>query len=275
MIPRHRHPLLTILNSSRTPFSPLSLPGLTLWLDASDLTTITEASGSVSQWDDKSGNGYAFTQDTAASQPATGTVTQNGRNTLAFSNDFLTSTAAAGTFNFLHNGTAYTLFAVAQFGVVADPNARYGLLGNNATAGAQHGFCVSYNDVAVNSENERVFHNVTRGAPLRTVENVSADNFWAPNAYALLTLKANPSDAVAENRSSMQRNRSAAVANNTATGAASETNHTFALQIGACGNNIFPLTGRIAEIRVYNGALSATQVEASENDLAAKWGIAL
>ncbi len=42
--------------------------GLTLWLDASDDTTITQTSGNVSQWNDKSGNGYHAKQNTGANQ---------------------------------------------------------------------------------------------------------------------------------------------------------------------------------------------------------------
>jgi hypothetical protein len=62
-----------------------------LWLDASDATTITEVGGSVSQWDDKSGNARNFTQAVAADQPTTGTRTLNGLNVIDFdgSNDNL------------------------------------------------------------------------------------------------------------------------------------------------------------------------------------------
>jgi hypothetical protein len=43
---------------------------LGFWLDASDPTTLTESSGIVSQWNDKSGNGVNFTQSTSASRPS-------------------------------------------------------------------------------------------------------------------------------------------------------------------------------------------------------------
>jgi hypothetical protein len=65
------------------PFSVLGLSP-TLWVDASDTDTITESSGKVSQWDDKSGNGYDLTQATAAKKPTTGTRTLNGLNVLDF-----------------------------------------------------------------------------------------------------------------------------------------------------------------------------------------------
>jgi hypothetical protein len=62
---------------------PLSL-NPALWLDAADTTTITASSGSVSQWNDKSGNSRNFTQGTAGAQPTTGTRTQNSLNVLDF-----------------------------------------------------------------------------------------------------------------------------------------------------------------------------------------------
>lgn len=75
-----------------TAFSPASVPGLSMWLDASDTATIVQTGGLVSQWDDKSGNGYNATQGTGANQPTTGTRTQNGLNVIDFdgSNDFMT-----------------------------------------------------------------------------------------------------------------------------------------------------------------------------------------
>jgi hypothetical protein len=84
-----------------------------LWLDADDATTIT-ASGSpakVSQWNDKSGNGYNVAQATGAAQPSTGAATQNGRNVLSFDgNDHLVS----GTVALPAGNTARTLVAVAK-----------------------------------------------------------------------------------------------------------------------------------------------------------------
>lgn len=65
-------------------WSPLSLPNLVAWWDASDPATITAAGGAVSQWNDKSGNGNHVAQGTAGSEPTTGTRVINGRNALDF-----------------------------------------------------------------------------------------------------------------------------------------------------------------------------------------------
>lgn len=71
-------------------WTPSELTGLQLWLDADDATTITESSGSVSQWDDKSGNGNHAVQSTASAQPTYGTRFVNSKNTLDFAiGDFL------------------------------------------------------------------------------------------------------------------------------------------------------------------------------------------
>ena len=69
--------------SSWVNFNPLSLQP-SIWMDSSDLSTITESSGAVSQWTDKSSNAFAFTQSVAAAQPTTGTRTVNGRNAIDF-----------------------------------------------------------------------------------------------------------------------------------------------------------------------------------------------
>jgi len=75
-------------------FSPLDLSPV-LWLDASDTSTITEVGGAVSQWDDKSGNGYNVTQGTAANQPTSGTRTLNSLNVIDFDgSDLLVKTTS-------------------------------------------------------------------------------------------------------------------------------------------------------------------------------------
>lgn len=65
-----------IINSYRyaggapAPWTPGSLADLVSWYDASDNSTITHVGGSVSQWDDKSGNAYHLSQPTGSAQPS-------------------------------------------------------------------------------------------------------------------------------------------------------------------------------------------------------------
>lgn len=74
-------------------FSPADVASLSGWYDATDSGTITESSGAVSQWDDKSSFGRDLTQGTGIRQPQTGTRTQNSLNVIDFNGDILASSA--------------------------------------------------------------------------------------------------------------------------------------------------------------------------------------
>jgi hypothetical protein len=64
--------------------SPTKISGLQLWLDAADTSTISHSSNSVTQWDDKSGNGYHATA-ASGQEPTTGSSTINDKNVLTWS----------------------------------------------------------------------------------------------------------------------------------------------------------------------------------------------
>jgi hypothetical protein len=89
------------------------------WWDASDASTITITGGKVSQWDDKSGNGWHLSQGTAGRRPSIASGAQNGLDAMAWpttGNDYHFTTAA-GTF------TAAEIYAVMEFdGGGAFPN---------------------------------------------------------------------------------------------------------------------------------------------------------
>ncbi len=89
-------------------FDPLSLSPR-LWLDGADTATITSSGGLVSQWADKSTNGFHATQGTDANKPSTGVATENGRNVVSF----LTS-AAKISFPRPTTASACTVFVVQR-----------------------------------------------------------------------------------------------------------------------------------------------------------------
>jgi len=118
-------------------FSPSSIPGLALWLDADDETTFTFSSGTlVSQWDDKSGEDNHVTQGTAASQPSRDAATLNGKAVVTFdgANDrMVTGANALGTVNQL------AFVGVVKFATRANSDEYdyfYGVSGGTASAGA-------------------------------------------------------------------------------------------------------------------------------------------
>lgn len=79
------------------------------WYDATDSSTITEISGEVSQWDDKSGNGQHLGQAVIGTQPTTNVRTLNGLNVLDFDG---TDYFVSSTFNIPSSGDI-NIFMVA------------------------------------------------------------------------------------------------------------------------------------------------------------------
>lgn len=65
-----------------------------LWLDADDAATITESSGAVSQWDDKSGNAVNYSSS-GTNQPTLISSALNGKSGIRFdgSNDYLSESS--------------------------------------------------------------------------------------------------------------------------------------------------------------------------------------
>lgn len=76
------------------------------WFDASDLDSITESGGAVSQWDDKSGNARNVTQGNGSLQPTTDSRTLNGLNVLDFQQP-----------NYMQK-SGFTVTAPVMFGIV-------------------------------------------------------------------------------------------------------------------------------------------------------------
>lgn len=83
-------------------WTPASLPSLRLWLDGHDAATVTTANSAVSQWNDKSGNGYNLTQATSGDRPSHSTTT--GLLTFDGTSDCLAGSASifgTGSFSYL------------------------------------------------------------------------------------------------------------------------------------------------------------------------------
>lgn len=263
--------LLTLLRQ-KGGFSPTDVSGLALWLDASDLSTITHDAGAVSQWDDKSGNGYAFTQGTASEQPTTG-ATQNARNVLTFDGSGNLAASTASDWNFLSDGTQYTIFVVAKPGVVADPNALYGLLCTSRVTAASTGVSLLWDDRAAGPFNERVTHTVYDGAGT-SVTNNTANGVMAANAYGLITVKSDSQNATAAERSAIDVNNGTVYKANTSTRTPG-ANAEGALRVGSAVDGSFDFVGGIAEIAIVGRATTSGEDSSMREYLAAKWGVTL
>lgn len=109
-----------LLRPRTSGFNPKSISGLVAWFDADDAGTFTLSGTSVSEWRDKSGNGYAVSQSTGNNQPArTGTI--RGRACIDFdgTNDVLFSDGTG--LSAVYNGDkSVTLFVVGEMHSAAE-----------------------------------------------------------------------------------------------------------------------------------------------------------
>jgi hypothetical protein len=254
-------------------WTPADLADLRAWYKADAITGLSDGDP-VSTWSDSSGGGYDLTQ-TSTARPLYQTNTLNGLPVVEFdgSNDTLDASTAAD-WKFLHDSTGSSAFVVVKVGTSSDPNAAYGIAGNNAGASANHGWCLLYDDRASVPRDDVLQNFIARGVSgSPTVSNTSSNNAMGANTAQLLGVVSDPANGTAANRSSMRVNGGTAIANNTTTFAASTSNPTFTFQLGAQGNNSALLLGYIAEVVICDAVLSSTNREKVEGYLAHKWGL--
>lgn len=253
--------------SSYQPFSPLALQPR-LWLDASDLTTITESSGAVSEWRDKSGNGYAFTQSTSTLQPATGTTTLNGLNVIKFdgTDDWMVSTAAASEWKFLHDGTEYLAGLVVQRAVAGVFAAFYST--QIAVASVQQ----TGTRMVFNAANQWV--TIIHAASGSIVANGSV-SVGTSTAARVFSARVSPASPVAANRQTLQLDAAQPVTPNAANATASTADPYGTLHLGTQATaTTATLNGYIAELVFVTGSGVTNQNrQLLHNYLNAKWAV--
>jgi len=262
---------------------PTSVSGLQLWLDASDAGSLYDATtggslvaadGGVARWEDKSGNARHATQSTSANRPARKTAVQGGKDVLRFdgSNDSLSIPNSTATFKFLHSADS-TVFVVFKSGTTANPGHEfYAILYTDSSETTQVGYGLGTSDASPN--NDAIALSVSRGVSGTSVVYASANNAFPSNVFGVASFVTKPTDGVASNRAIYRRNGGSAVASNTATNGVSTANSQANLTIGNVAATFsYYLNGDIAEIIIYDSALSSTSRAAVETYLLAKWGI--
>jgi hypothetical protein len=228
---------------------------LQVWLDASDSSTISYSSGSlVSQWNDKSGNGYNFTQSNSSKQPTLTTGLQNGKPGIKFYDNgtagkWLSNTSfnfdnGAFTFFIVYNGTRSSSNYPALLGRESSGAVQ---LGGNASAPT--GLAISKIGTATQSTNLSYTGWNADVAVYKASSGISGGS---------LTVQC-------------YLNGTAASATVTQTGLGSGTATSIGASNGGAGDSM-NANAYICEIIVYNAALSDTDRNLVEAYLKAKWG---
>jgi hypothetical protein len=245
----------------RTLFGPASLTGLTGWWDASDSSTLfdattggslVDADGVVARIEDKSGAARHFTQGSSGSQPTRKTSQQNGLDVLRFdgSNDRM----AGPVFNTLFTATASTCFVVAKASSVATDNAQAN--GNAAvftdTSGGHGFFAVRSNGTVYSFGFDSTFSAFRQASLSYTAGNWVC--FTTDHDGATLRVTVNKATSTTQSLSARGFT-------------------TFSTILGANYDQTVFLDGDVGEVITYNVALGAGDREAVEAYLMSKWGI--
>lgn len=211
-------------------WSPLNLPSLVAWWDASYTPGLTFNSGNVSAWTDRK-SGIVASQGTGANQPGWSATGLNNKPALSFNG---TSQSLGFSSALLPTGTASSTMAVAGIATSSANNERFIEYG---AAGGFRGLLA-----AATTGNEGVDLNAT-------VSAVAGTTSWYSQLFVVATI-ANNSQAIFQN------------GNSDGTGAVALTSSGTSGQIGQKGDGSSTgfLNGKLQQALIFSTVLSACQL---------------
>jgi len=226
-------------------FGPKSIRGLTLWFDAMDMESITIEGSSVTQWNDKSGNGNNAT----AMAGITWKPKEVSNNLPAVL--FRNTKGLIGNVNI--TGTSLTAFCVFNMSSTSPSYARVLALAAPNTVDYNNNSYISI----LRLGDDNTFVNARNSAWVRNnikFDTIQMSTSWVDGATSNIAINAN-------------------------TPISSESSGNFEISSFALGNNTqmgdaaAPLNGSICEVIVFNVSITAAQRQQIEGYLAWKWGL--
>lgn len=216
-------------------FSPASIPGLQLWLDASQISGLNDGDA-VATWSDASGNANNATQGTVSARPTFKTNIKNGRPALQFD----------GVDDGMGLASAITLSGYSVFVVWSQNDATDG-----SVALIKAGDPFNYHYL-----NPTSIHHQPGTPTLSTYSVVTPAGTWA------LTQAVRTGTSLKIGK------------NGTLDAGRTSTTDWSTDLIGApyAGGASFNLSGYVAEILIYNSGLSDANRQLVEQYLQTKWG---
>lgn len=251
-----------LVGNSPTLEEPDFLSSAPMWFDASDLSTITETSGNVSQWDNK-GTGPDFVQSTSSLQPRTGDTTINGLNVIDFTDNKMQSTGLKSDWTFLHDGTVFFLAFALKIGVQTD-SILANILDNSDYAGGSIGFTFN------TDQSEQLRFRINPDS-LRV-----AENFFMPVGDGVYSGFFEPSKIPINERATYFRNYTQGTDENGQDSTPTSSDSTEILTIGRRPRDqeLLEFVGSYAEMIIVSGSdATESNRQTVVNYLNKKWGI--
>ncbi len=237
-----------------TNFTPTSVPGIALWLDAADASTIVGTASLVNEWKDKSGNGLNATKNNDVAPTYSSTGFNNGLPGVLFngSTTRLHTPSISPTPVLSSNGTDTTIFAVVNW--VGGVN---GIALGLDTTGNTFAFYVPW--TYPSTVNGNIFADLGSGA------RIGYDTVFAP-ASAPYVFSVTRSGV----NGSIYVNGNIHVSSTTLAGTIGTTTQTLGIgSASPADSRVF--NSYIGEILIYNRALTTAEREKVEGYLAWKW----
>jgi hypothetical protein len=231
-----------------TAFSPRKITGCSHWFDATDSSTITLSSGSLTQWNDKSGNGRNLTAVSGYANATVSSAFQNGLNVFNFFGNGLYRTALG---NVSYPLEVYIIVALKSLTTHVD------VLGMGDTA------TDNFNSLTFSESAARRWHN---GSSFGNRQTISTTDETSLSFLLIQWSIANGNYLLRRNGTQLIQASQTYSFNNSATAA---------FQIGFRHTNIDAanFSGYIGEIVVFNNQLGTTDRQNVESYLAQKWGL--
>jgi len=231
-----------------TAFSPRQIAGCSHWFDATDSSTITLSSGSLTQWNDKSGNGRNLTAVSGFANATVSSAYQNGLNVFNFFGNGLYRTALG---NVSYPLEVYIIVALKSLTTHVD------VLGMGDTS------TDNFNSLTFSESAASRWHN---GSSFGNRQTISTSDETSLSFLLIQWSIANGNYLLRRNGTQLIQASQTYSFNNSATAA---------FQIGFRHTNIDAanFSGYIGEIVVFNNQIGTTDRQNVESYLAQKWGL--
>ena len=232
-------------------FTPKQISGCSLWFDGTDSSTITLSSGSLTQWNDKSGNGRNLTAVSGYANATVSSAFQNGLNVFNFSGNGLYRTAGGAV---VYPQDCYIVVALKS------TTAHVDVLGMGDTGND------NFNSLTFGEYSASRWHNGSSGFS-RTPNCVSSTTETS-TSFLLMQW------SIANNNFLLRRNGVQLVQTASYTyGFSNSATSIFQIGFRHTNTTAANFSGYIGEIIVFNSQLGTTQQQQVESYLAQKWGL--
>ena len=246
-----------VVSPGSAPAPPETVPGLVLWLDADDASTLTTDAFGVSAWLNKASTGItSVAQSTDSLKPdATGII--NGKTSIVFDTDYLDGVAPVTT-------AGFTVFMVGRVTDASTFQAPFSIY-NSSNPVLDFWGPLYETDAGGAGQQELARWRAVRGGA--SSQAITASAFTIGQAHILTIVETSPTSRSIEIDSANQGTNTTSVA--------PLSIDSLRVGGGSPGAGEFLNLTEIGEMLVYDSVLSAGQINTIEQYLASAWGVTI